>query len=71
VSKPAKSDFADVCAHIPVTPEEDEYFRELEMKAQPRPARPPEKAMTYDQYRLHIQTLRGTSRSRFTPDHGF
>ena len=71
MTNPAKGDFADLSAELSVTPEEEEYFRELEMKAKPRPARLPEPAMTYDQYLLYLQTQRGASHSRFAPRLGF
>lgn len=50
-------------ADIPVTPEEDDFFRELEARAQQAatPLTEAPQVMTYAEHSLHIQTTRGTS----------
>lgn len=51
-------DFAYAGADIPVTPEEDDYFRELEMRDVPTVAKEAPRAMTYDEYEFHCKMLR-------------
>lgn len=70
MTEPTKA-FACAGADIPVTPEEDAYFQEMERKAQPTVQGPPAKAMTYDEYDLHCRMLRGTSFSGRGCDHSF
>lgn len=54
---PAK-DFASAGMDIPVTPEEDEYFQQLERTAEPPSAKEPARAMSFDEYELHCKMLR-------------
>ena len=56
VTKPTE-DFILAGADIPVTPEEDEYFQQLEMKALPTVPKPQAKAMSFQEYELHCKML--------------